>query len=918
MLSRLADGSWAPLDALTTRSPDDLTLAFLDACATSADVLTFYQEYIANEGFLRTATELRSVVELARTIGYGPSPGLAARTWLAFSVEDPPQQMAVPGTPGAFASPTQALIPVGTKVQSVPLEAGELPQTFETVEEIAGRSEWNRMRLRTTRRQVLTVEGGVLKVIGSMTDPPVRARSLYLQGAATGLRPSDLLLVVVDDSAKTPLDPFSQRVETGAVAVFVDQVVSDPIAQTTRVDLVVPPDRVDRVPFRPPMLQGGRMEFEPLSLNLEDVSELHGHALDEQSLATLLKLQRWSPARLVGEIAQLVACTAPPAKVFLLRQRVAFFGHNGKLRSLSERDLDHLLATAASLIDSSRSLLATQTTPSGAEAMAAFRVPTIWQNEAGQVYGQSGRYLGLQVFVERSVPEIRVDSWVVFQKGAMLVPLRVAASADMTLSYFDVTGRATGLALDEPLGTVRVKPSDYAFLDLRSTTAHVQSEPLTVGELPIDPIVAAGESSVMLEGMVLGLTVGQRVSWTGEGVGDDGTANGLVSSEIVELGGIVHSRGHTTLTFASPLGQSYARATVTLNANLARATHGESVVGEILGSGDATQLRQSWRLARKPLTHVLPTNGTGPGSTLTVCVDGVAWREVPSLYGQSADARVYALQQDEEGATTVLFGSRLPTGTANVMARYRTGSGSAGEVAAGTLGVLQSRPLGVRGVTNPLAATGSQGAESPDDLRDHAAQSTRTLGRVVSLSDYEDFAASFPGIGKTQAVSMWSGGVHVVHLTVAAATGGSVDDEGRQLLLDALHVKGDPTQAILIENYAPRYFRVGVALVVEPDHALNTVKQAVATAMLDAFAFAKRGFGQPVTEAEIMTLVQAVPGVVASMLSGFLDPARATNDPDDVLRALPARWDSHNQRPAPAELLLLDPNGLTVSGAYAP
>ena len=40
-------------------------MALIDACACVADVLTFYQERIANEGFLRTATERRSVLELA-------------------------------------------------------------------------------------------------------------------------------------------------------------------------------------------------------------------------------------------------------------------------------------------------------------------------------------------------------------------------------------------------------------------------------------------------------------------------------------------------------------------------------------------------------------------------------------------------------------------------------------------------------------------------------------------------------------------------------------------------------------------------------------------------------------------------------------------------------------------------------------
>ena len=51
--------------SLLTRSADDPTIALLDAWSVLGDVLTFYTERIANEGFLRTATELRSVIWLA-------------------------------------------------------------------------------------------------------------------------------------------------------------------------------------------------------------------------------------------------------------------------------------------------------------------------------------------------------------------------------------------------------------------------------------------------------------------------------------------------------------------------------------------------------------------------------------------------------------------------------------------------------------------------------------------------------------------------------------------------------------------------------------------------------------------------------------------------------------------------------------
>src|SRR6476620_8802426 len=52
---------------LGLRTPlNDLTISLLDVWAIVCDVISFYQERIANESFLRTATEIKSIIELAR------------------------------------------------------------------------------------------------------------------------------------------------------------------------------------------------------------------------------------------------------------------------------------------------------------------------------------------------------------------------------------------------------------------------------------------------------------------------------------------------------------------------------------------------------------------------------------------------------------------------------------------------------------------------------------------------------------------------------------------------------------------------------------------------------------------------------------------------------------------------------------
>jgi hypothetical protein len=170
LLAGLSTARRPGLRRLSTREPNDFTIAFLDAVATAADVLTFYQERIANESYLRTATERRSVLELARAIGYELGPGVAAETVLAFTIE------------GAEGAPPVAEVGAKTEVQSVP-GPGERPQTFETVESIEARPEWNELVPRLTKPVA----------------PFFGQTEADLAGVATNLEPGDAILIVGDE-----------------------------------------------------------------------------------------------------------------------------------------------------------------------------------------------------------------------------------------------------------------------------------------------------------------------------------------------------------------------------------------------------------------------------------------------------------------------------------------------------------------------------------------------------------------------------------------------------------------------------------------------------------------------------------------------------------------------------------------------
>ena len=164
--------------SLKTRDNDDFTIAFLDATSVVLDILTFYQERLANESYLRTAAQLRISHRTRRLIGYQPAPGISASVYLAFTLKTTPGAPPDPSTP-------PITIPPGTQVQSIPAQ-GQTPQTFET-------------SIAYSRQARLERPCPCLPALPWVPDSG--DIGLYLAGTATQLNPGDLVLLVGDERA---------------------------------------------------------------------------------------------------------------------------------------------------------------------------------------------------------------------------------------------------------------------------------------------------------------------------------------------------------------------------------------------------------------------------------------------------------------------------------------------------------------------------------------------------------------------------------------------------------------------------------------------------------------------------------------------------------------------------------------------
>ncbi len=913
MHSRLA--GQPALSTLTTRDDDDPALALIDACATMLDVLTFYQERIANEGYLRTATERRSILELARKVGYELNPGVAASTYLAFTLED------APGSPGV------ATIDVGTRVQSLP-GPGELPQTFETTEPFVAHVEWNKLRPRLTQPQHLAIQDNQLSLIVG-GNQKIAAQRLYIAGTQANLKAGDPLLVTI---GATTLPITIKRVGVEAdrnrtcIELDVTLIGSVPLP-------AVPPT----LTYDPPVFTGGTPDFQPLPFTKNTISTyVLNRRWRERDLATFLAANRWNATDLLDYITN-PTDAATTANVLAFRARVGFFGHNAPLyESLPKPDQIRNKAAGRSVEDAEIAAFATST--EAIKDNVSDRVQRVkdsittyvdpdWDSGGGRSIWTTSRSNSsyytpsdkFDVYLERTLPDVTRGSWTLFASTTLgPTPYRIDDLGEVSLADYGMSARTTGLKLTKPNGialanTAADKPQGFK---VRRTTAYVQSEALPLDLLPIEESVTQGTTALLLDTMVLNLQVGQTVIVTGE----QENAPGVIRNEVITLKEIIHYRSYTTLIFSTGLQWSYLRQTLTINANVALGTHGETK-REVLGSGNAAQPLPTFPLKQAPLTYVSTPTASGASSTLQVRVNDILWNEAAALYGLTPRDRVYITRTNDDGKTTVQFGdgrsgARPPSGSENITATYRVGTGLAGMVKAGQLSLLMTRPLGVKGVTNPLAPTGAEDPETRDRGRENAPLTVLTLDRIVSLQDFEDYARAFSGIGKAQATWLWSGEHRQIYLTVAAADGGGVTQTSElgKNLRSAIDLARDPIQQVVIASYTPIAFNLEAKILVKRGYLADKVKAAVADALQWRFSFAQRSFGQAVTKSEVLAVIQAIDGVEAA----DLDLLYLVGQPQKLNERLPARgahWDAiaFKPMPKPAELLTLNRDGVNLT-----
>jgi Baseplate J-like protein len=814
----------AALHSLTTRGDDDISIGLLDAFACAADVLTFYQERIANESWLGTARESVSLEEMGRLIGYRLRPGVAAETSLAFTLETPPTPpVAVRPEPGMFVTgvPAKITIDTGLAVRSVPAP-GDVPQVFETVEAIEARPAWNALR----------------PWMGDVVMPVRGTVSTWLAGVNTRLKPGDALLFVGDEYFRNNnVNQWDFRI--------LDRVAADVDGDRTFVSWRRPLGSID-----PPLNPAAR------------------------------------------------------PRAFALRRRAAVYGHNAPNWNTMPAEFQSAYHGRFDLPESGPVLLGIRASASAPDDWPRFVVTP----------GAIDPTAMPAVDLDAVYSEMPTGSFVVLAKGGFNYPVEpgppgtyvelytVTAVSEVSREEFALSGKVTRLGLSG---------ANYSLFasQVRGTAVFGQSESLAFTETPVTSDVTGDRVPVAIDPE--GLEPGRHLLVRGRRARDGGAAVYAVTLVAAQPAGA----GRSLLQVTPPLPEPLARDSVVVHANVALASHGETV-SQILGAGNAALAFQRFELKQLPLTYRAAANELGASPEITLRVDDIAWKPRDTLFGSTPRERAFVLLGDEQGRKFVQFGdgvrgARLSSGQNNVRATYRKGLGVAGNLAAESLTQLTQRPLGVKGVSNPLPAEGGTNPESPEEARQTMPLRTRTLGRAVSLLDYEDFARAFAGVAKARAAVLRLPAGPVIAITIAGP-GGVVISPASPVwihLAEALVGNGDPHVAVRLLAHQARTFRLGLKIRRDPDYESRQVLAAVEAALRARFSFEARALGQPVQQSEIFAVAQAVRGVIAVDLDFFYKVAQppAQTSPSCQVRLLAARMHVAAGAAVADEILTLAP-----------
>jgi predicted phage baseplate assembly protein len=887
----------------------DYQTMFIELWAYLADILTFYQERIANEAYLPTATQRDSLMRLAQLIDYRPNPGAAASALLAFTVAKG-QMASVPasfrvsskpsaGQPAAVFETAAALSALGD-YSAIPLSSVAPTNQFAPLtdyalffselkaELLAGAASDIYGNVGATYLRGFAGIGGIAD-IGSIAARSVASRSPLLQGGGLGARASRPPGSAASIVGRSPL----LQLGVGGIRPFPPGTIFWGGFFSTTVRTIVLQGTNNRLAIGDHVLV-----VENQGSGAQEVATLHqltSVSTDKTANTTTIT---WDE-----EAGKTYDQSVKPVTIYALRVTAGPFGNTAP----NWYSLPFSLTNDGGPYENEP-----WDTPTNSDGTPNpwYYLPMPADASINPPAGQPGDPQNV-VYLDSTYAGIKATpdnpDWAVLMTDGTTNVFHVTDARPASKAAYAISAKVTRLTLDSNLPATT--------FPLRNTTILSAGEALTLqNNLPLpDPLAGA---TLILAGQYPRLQAGQTVVVQGTIIQSNFYAAGTTGAEAGILAGppVVDTTNNlTTITLKQSLSNQYTRAGAVLLANVVGATQGETVRDEVLGSSDGSAL-QAYPLKQKPLTYLPSTDPEGlaaVSSTLLVTVNQVRWSEQPTLLTSGANAQDYTTSLDDTGQTTVHFGdgingARPPTGQANIHARYRKGLGTSGNVAAGGISQLVDSAPGLQKVTNPQPALGGADQESADQIRVNAPASVRTFGRAVSAADYAALALSYPGVAKASAVWMLRDPITFqaiaqpyVQLTVATADEVPLAQQPTfaAKLRSFLDKRRDPNMPLRILDFTPVYIDVAATVDILDQYPRQATYNAVLAALNPGlnpdgtagyFAFQRRQFGQSIHLSAVYAALQDVPGVADALITTLrrldLDPDPATVRNDIFIR----------------------------------
>ncbi|KFN42972.1 hypothetical protein [Arenimonas oryziterrae] len=325
----------------------------------------------------------------------------------------------------------------------------------------------------------------------------------------------------------------------------------------------------------------------------------------------------------------------------------------------------------------------------------------------------------------------------------------------------------------------------------------------------------------------------------------------------------------------------YDENATTVYGNVVDASQGKTLDAAPIGSGDARTSFQSFALPKPPLTYLFDATHTpAQVPALEVRVDGMRWTQVETLFSAGPLDSVYIVREDAEGNSVVQFGdgktgARPASGRNNIVAVQRVGSGAQGPLQADAKPQATSKLAPLDKVFMPQPVTTGAPPEDPENARDNAPIRLQSLGRLVSLADYEAETRMLPNVLKASARWDAPEGVPAIVLTVLNDSGNAGDlAKVRDALTMYSRCRGPARHPVIALAGFRQYLHVDALVGFDPAYRTEDLLRGIRLALgvlgeeangLDGrdglFGLNARDFHQSAHTSQIIAAIQNVAGV---------------------------------------------------------